>query len=146
MRLLVVLVGAMLAVASGCGGTKALTRSELVHKADAVCRGVAEKRDRAYLKGIQKYVQVMSPLVSFERAAFARLAKLAPPAPMAEEWHQLLAIDHRVADDRARAITYAKAGQFALVDKEIVSLTQEEEQAAQIGQSDGFSYCSLVET
>jgi hypothetical protein len=139
------LVALALAVGAGCGGAARLTRSQLLERGDAICRRVAEGRDHVYVNYPQE-AGMWRPLIAVERAAFAALEKLVAPAPMAQEWAQLIAIDQRVVAGRTSAVAYASAGRLALAQAEIASLTREEEQAAQLGASDGFAYCSLVET
>jgi hypothetical protein len=107
---------------------------------------VAERRDRAYIKSPEQYASVWPPLVAFERSQFDRLAKLVPPLPMTEEWQQLLAVDRRAADDRAKAARDETSGRLDIVRRDLAALMSEEQQAAGIGASDGFRYCSLVET
>jgi hypothetical protein len=143
-----VLAVAVLATTAGYGGTVKLTRAELLKKSDAICRRVAEKPDRTYVftQGVEQYARVLLSLAAYERAAFRELEKLIPPTPMAGQWKQILAIDRRTVDDSVEAAEYAKAGQLDLAGKEDESVIREKKQAANLGASSGFLYCSLVET
>jgi hypothetical protein len=143
-----VLAIALLATTAGCGDTAELTRAELLKQGDAICRRVAEKRDRIYIfpQDVREYVRVFPRLVAYERPAFRELEKLVPPTSMAHVWKQILATDRRAVEDSVKAAEYAQAGKSVLAGKAYASVTHDKKRAADLGRSNGFLYCSLVET
>ncbi len=92
--------------ASGCGdssgSSNSLTRSELIARADAICRRVNAKLASTTISRPQDYARLLLPLAAYERAAVAEMRKLIPPASVANGWQQVLAGAQTLADATAK--------------------------------------------
>jgi hypothetical protein len=152
-------------VASGCGGSSkstssvttaassasapaesanALTREELIAKADAICKRVNEKRVVSVAHTTQALSAVPLALAESEQSANAEMRKLTPPASMATAWNQFLAESQTLAEDTA------KLGEYARVHKELLSARQliaagqaAQAQALRIAKANGFHECAV---
>jgi hypothetical protein len=96
-------------LATGCGGTsKSLTRTELIAKADPVCRRInaeityytnltpSNSQDLVSASAVAR----AAPRISLtEHAAQASLEKLTPPSAMAGDWKQIVAGVQTLAED-----------------------------------------------
>jgi len=70
---------------AGCGGSKELSRSELIAKADPICRKANNALDSS--KITPKNLPSLAPgLATTYEQASSELAKLKPPLSMAADW------------------------------------------------------------
>lgn len=103
------LVVSMLA-GSGCGGSasspKSLTRSDLIARADAICRRVNAKLTGTRIRSKRTFVE----LAVYEHAAVTEMRKLIPPASMEKGWGQI------VSGAQARADATANLGKYSLAE------------------------------
>lgn len=94
---------------AGCGGsgqsggaasTAALTRSELLTKAEAICKRVGAERAAtlSHLVSYRDYGALVPRMARYETAAAAELAKLQPPASLAADWAQIVAADRSLTN------------------------------------------------
>jgi hypothetical protein len=83
------LSAAVLAATSGCGGSKGISRSELVAKADPICRRANSALISSKISQ-QNVVQVAPAVAAAQRQAYTELAKLAPPSAMAGDWQTIV--------------------------------------------------------
>lgn len=73
------------AAASGCGGSKSLSRRELIAKADPICRRANTAVDSAKFD-LQNLAQRAPGIAAAQLQASAELAKLTPPSSMSADW------------------------------------------------------------
>ncbi len=100
------LVATVLA-ASGCGGsTKALSRTELIAKADPICRRISTEVASLPTKSPQLYGNALQRVVADEQAAANEFDKLTPPASMATDWKQIISSDRTLAENTGRYDQY----------------------------------------
>jgi hypothetical protein len=108
---------------AGCGGSsksetastgetgQALTRTELIAKADTICRRVSvERASMPKIKSRQDYGRVLPRVAAIEQAAVAELGKLAPPAPIVADWRQIVTADRTLAGDTGVFGQYVASG------------------------------------
>ena len=152
-----VVVLATTIVMSGCGGTTAtspqkslaadatapLTRATLIAKADAICARVNAKRATVTITSTQSYAQ-LTPLAAYERTASAELATLAPPASMADDWHQILNDSRVLAEVTDRVAPYAQANNLKGAHTLLVVASNAEHQMLLLAKRDGFSSCARL--
>lgn len=74
-----------LAAVSGCGGSKELSRSELIAKADPICRRANAAIDHSKFN-VSNVAQLAPGMAAAQNQASAELAKLTPPSSMAADW------------------------------------------------------------
>lgn len=103
---------AIVFAASGCGGstgsTKPLTRSELIARADAICRRINAQLNTIGIKSGKDYAR----LGAYEQAAVAEMRRLTPPTSMASGWEQVVSGAQARADATAKIGTYPPEGAF----------------------------------
>jgi hypothetical protein len=79
---------------AGCGGSKTLSRSELIAKADPICRKANHALDSSKIS--PKNLTTVAPTVATtEQQVSAELAKLSPPSSMASDWKVIVDGFHR---------------------------------------------------
>jgi hypothetical protein len=83
-------LAATILITSGCGGsTKPLSREQLIAKADPICRVAVETVSYANITPT-KIVHFASRLAAAEQRAYTELARLTPPASIADDWQLIL--------------------------------------------------------
>jgi hypothetical protein len=83
------LTAAAVLTTSGCGGTKGLSRAELIAKADPLCRRANTTIDSSKLT--PKTVSRLAPgIAAVEQEVSSQLAKLTPPSSMASDWKTIV--------------------------------------------------------
>lgn len=83
------LTTAAIAAICGCGGSKGLGRSELIAKADPICRRANQTLVSSKLS-IQNVAQVSPAIAAAQHQASIELAKLTPPSAMAGDWKTIV--------------------------------------------------------
>lgn len=135
---LTVLALAAVSLASGCGGSKGLSRTELVARADPICRRINEKIDSSKLTR-DNFARVARSLAAYEQQSTAELAKLAPPASMAGDWKTIVD-DFQTIGEQLAAIGRAKGPKEAVPSGSTISRAQTER--TEVAHRDGFNYCA----
>jgi hypothetical protein len=95
--------------ATGCGGGgsgKALSRSELIAKANVICKRLNGERKSINIKTRQDYIRVLKKFARDEQIAFTELGKLTPPTSLARDWKQLVAGVQTVSKDMTQLVGY----------------------------------------
>lgn len=105
---LAMLALAALATASGCGGSKGLSRSELIAKADPICQRINTTLTEAKLTP-QNIAQVAPGIATAELQASAELTKLAPPSSMAADWKVIVDGFHETGVGMQKSAEAAKS-------------------------------------
>jgi hypothetical protein len=142
------LIATMLAI-SGCGGSGSsgsLTRSELIARADLICRRVHARLASTTIKGPQSYARLLPPLASYEHAAVAELRKLTPPASMAGDWRQIVDGVQAFADATAKLGAYATSSGLPVTPSTRAAshaAGQSSQQIRAAAQRQGFKDCAV---
>lgn len=145
---------AMTLAAGGCGkATKSLTQAEMIAKADPICGRINAKisyysnlkpANSQDLVSASAIVQATPQIASAERAAYADLAKLTPPASMADDWKQFLEGVKTIADDTARVGDYAKAKNTAPIAPIMASASTTLQRLRATATRHGFDDCAKI--
>ncbi len=134
--------------ASSVGSTQssspsgALTRSELIAKADPICRRVNAEISAKVYRTAASIGQLAPELASFEQAATTELRSLTPPASLAQDWHQIVADNQTRAEDTAKLGEYIRAKKQAAANSLLISTGPIQRQMLAIAARDGFNDCS----
>jgi hypothetical protein len=144
-RLLGALLAACVLTGVGCGeSAKPLTRAQLLHRADAVCRKLNKKLSSTTFKTEKDFVRGLPKLAGYEQESLAELSKLIPPAKMAEDWKMIIAGAQTIADDIAKLGEYAKAKKLKAARKVVAEAGKIEQRTTAIAKRDGFKDCAKV--
>lgn len=86
---LVVPVALALFAAAGCGGSKSLSRQELIAKAEPLCRRANHTLDSSKMT-LHNYASVALAVAGVEHQVSDELAKLSPPESMSADWRVIV--------------------------------------------------------
>jgi hypothetical protein len=78
-------LAAILAASSGCGGSNGLSRSELIARADPICRQ-ANQRLRSSKFDVPNMARLAPVIATAFTQAASELGKLSPPSSMSADW------------------------------------------------------------
>jgi hypothetical protein len=129
----------------GCGGSKGLSRKELIAKADPICRrsNHALKSSKISLQNLK----TVAPAVAVtENEVSSELSKLTPPSSMAADWKVIVHGFHRAGvglEELAKAAQtspLSKLSQAVLQDMK--EITEGQRDRAVTAGRNGFSDCS----
>jgi hypothetical protein len=107
-RIIVLLTAATLVTVCGCGGSNGLSRSQLVAKADPICRQANQALATSKISP-QNVAQVGPSVAAAQRQASIKLSKLAPPSALASDWETIVASWRTAAESLLRFDEAAKA-------------------------------------
>lgn len=134
---------AMAAIMFGCGASsKALTRAELVAKADAICGRLHRIHASMSIKTRQDVGVVLPRVASYEQAAIGELEKLTPSESMAADWKQILAADRRLANYTRMYAQSVAADNSRAARALLSSAVNVQKTMAAAAQRDGFKECA----
>lgn len=137
-----VMLTAVLA-ATGCGSSnKALSRSELTAKANAICKRLNDMRVAINIKTRKDASEAFPRLAASEQTAFAELQELRPPASLASDWRQLTANGAALARDTKRLAAYVAASNNRATKTEASSTGALFEAIHVIAKQDGIDRCA----
>lgn len=102
-----VLAAIVLAATSGCGGSKGLSQSELIAKADPICQRALSALEGAKLSR-ENLAQVGGAIATASRQAHGELAKLTPPSSMAADWREIVNSFSMISTGMQKAAEAAK--------------------------------------
>jgi hypothetical protein len=120
---------------------KALTRSELITKADAICYHANSKRDS--VKTRNEFVSYVTGMASIEKAAGAELGGLVPPASMSSDWGRIVTGTEELANILTRLAEYARSHKGEPPQGSLyASATVTQERVLSTAKRDGFRDCS----
>jgi hypothetical protein len=129
--------------AVGCGeSAKPLTRLQLLHKGDAICRRVNQRLSSINIKSQQDLVRVLPQLATYEQRALAELSKLVPPVSMEGDWKTILDGAQTVADITAKLEESTKAKDLRAARTLIQEADKVQRRTTATAKRDGFRYCS----
>ncbi|MGN6371440.1 MAG: hypothetical protein ACTHM1_00370 [Solirubrobacteraceae bacterium] len=129
---------------AGCGGSKELSRSELIAKADPICRHANEALKSSKITP-RNLTSVAPPLsVAYEKAS-SELAKLSPPPSMAADWKVIVDGYRRASVGFQEIGVAAKTSSIAKPSKALIA-GEKEQYGGQHVRSitalrDGFADC-----
>jgi predicted lipid-binding transport protein (Tim44 family) len=69
---------------------KALTKAQLIAKADAICARSNAKTSAIPARSVQDLPRVLPQVAIYNRAEAAELAKLVPPSSLTHDWSQMI--------------------------------------------------------
>jgi hypothetical protein len=118
------------------------SRSELIARADAICRRVNAKRASITITRPQDIPLDIPPLAAYEEAAVSAMRQLTPPASMANGWKQIVAASQTVADVTTKVGNAAKAGKLESTRSLDGVLTSATEQMLNTAKREGFTDCA----
>lgn len=107
-RVMALLAATTLGTVSGCGGSSGLSRSQLIAKADPICRQ-ANQALRTSKISFQNVAQVGPSVAAAQRQASIELSKLTPPSAMADDWKTIVTSWRTAAESLLRFGEAAKA-------------------------------------
>jgi hypothetical protein len=146
-RLVALALAASVLATSGCGSSgnssKPLTRSELIAKANAICRRVYIRRVALKITKQQDYARIEPQLAAYELAALAEMRKLTPPASMTSDWQQIIAGAQIIADLTKKFGEYAKAHELGRT-RTLYSMAAKVPPSLATAKRDGFSDCAQL--
>jgi hypothetical protein len=119
-----------------------LTRTELIARADLICRRVNEKRASTTLGSRQAYARLLPQIAAYERAAAAEMRTLTPPASMAKSWKRIVAGIQAVADETSILGEYAIANKLAQADAGSVVAVKTMRRTRTLAGREGFKDCA----
>lgn len=144
-RLLGALLAAGALMSAGCGeSAKPLTRAQLLHRADAICRKVNTKLSSTKIKTEKDLVRALPKLAGYEQEGLAELSKLIPPERMAEDWKMIVAGAQTLADDVAKLGEDAKAKDLKAAHAVVDEIGKVQQRTTAIAKRDGFKDCAQV--
>lgn len=132
------------ASSSESGTTKALTRAELIAKANAICARVKAKGATITVTTRQDYVTLLPSLVTYLQTAVAEMSKLTPPASLANDWQTIVADNRTLAETAGQIVTYANANDLKATSAIVSTLKQTGTQLANVTRRDGFTSCTYL--
>lgn len=125
-----------LAVFSCGSSSNTLSQTELVAKADAICKRANAVRE-AERAGTNYAATVRS-----EQQALAELTKLIPPSTLAADWHQLLSDDNTLVKDTATFANFIQTHDPRGAHATIVAATNLQHTLGVLATRDGFKDCA----
>jgi hypothetical protein len=129
--------------AVGCGSaSNTLTRSQLIAKADPICKQANSRLDAALaIKNKQAIPAAAASAAAYELQASIQLAKLNPPSTMAADWKAIVAEFRTVAKSINQLGEQYKNGRK--LDVNIANeFTGAQHRRAVIAAQNGFKNCS----
>jgi hypothetical protein len=127
----------MVKVASG----KHLSRAQWIAKGDAICSHLEAVLETNNSKTAGP-LRVLPQAVAYERAAVAELARLVPPATMANDWQQFLSARLQMAEDGAKL---AEAPSDAITKSPLTAAIKTiYGRLTTIARRDGFKACATA--
>lgn len=122
---------------------KALTKAELVAKADAICYGINAKRSAIRISKLQDYALLVIPFGAYERTAVVELNKLVPPPSLAAAWNEILAGARTQAQATAEISEYIKQHKSLDGTQSIAAaLTRATHEMTTAAKREGFADCA----
>jgi hypothetical protein len=121
-----------------------LARTELIAKAEAICARINAKRSSTTIRTHRDYGRLLPSLGAYERAAAAEMSKLTPPASIANDWKQIVAGAHTIAESIVKlgkdsASNNSRAGQAILSE-----LTTVRQQISSIAHRQSLKECARL--
>jgi hypothetical protein len=133
---------ATVAVASGTP----LSRTQIISRADAICRRLNAELDTAKSKISTQadIVHIAPQRAALEQSTLVLLSKLTPPASMAHDYQQILTDRQVLIEDLTKLGQDAAANNLSAEQPVFSSSAAVVSQLAVTGQRDGFKYCKQV--
>lgn len=127
----------------GCGkSSTALTRSELIAKADAICKDLNAEREGAKAVAESKLGPTILLLGKHEQAAVTRLRKLRAPGSLSSDWQSILAADQTLAQYTLNYGSYIASHNIVAARIQIRTAGEVQNRMKQTASEDGFKDCA----
>jgi hypothetical protein len=123
-----------------------LTRSQLITRADAICKRRNTAIDAVKLAGATgaDVARFASQSATLEQTAFLELGKLSPPSAMAAGWRAILAYDRTLLEAVLKLGEYGERNQTSRIAALAHSTQRVKSELLAAAARDGFRYCSRV--
>jgi hypothetical protein len=118
-----------------------LTRAELIAKADLVCARLNAIRASNVVKSKQEFIQSISRLSGDEQRTLEEMAKLTPPATLANTWSSILTGYRMISENVNKLKQDLARNKTGEVDSLLASSNQIQHNTAAIAKSAGFKDC-----
>jgi len=131
----------------GCGGSgssSALTHTQLVSQAEAICQRIDGAILRLSARKPEEPVKTLAEEAKLKRAELAGLEKLDPPSTPASQWKRLLAATRATADDVGTYDEYVRTNNEKAAPALVKSLHAAEEAADSAAKEIGLHYCRRI--
>ncbi len=146
-------------LAAGCGGSSQSTsnagaasasaKSPMVARADAICKGMNERRKVANkqlgavtsVAALKKVAKIAPFLQAFEHHAIIELRKLTPPSELAPKWRRIVAGAELLDVNAGRLGTAATAKNLKAVEVLIHEDQKSEKELIPLAAKAGFKHC-----
>ncbi len=113
-----------------------------VAKADLICHRVNIKRASTRITTAATIVRLVPQLAAYERAAYAELGKLTPPAAMVDDWKKLVSAAETYARDSGKVATSLQARNLKLAGSQLASASTAQSHMLAIAKRNGFTDCA----
>jgi hypothetical protein len=164
--LAVLVSGTIVLVASGCGGSAesasksthttesanlaknstnsgtALTKTELITKADRICQRVNAQVAPFHGSTPQYFGRVAPQIAGYEQTAIGSLSKLIPPTSMESDWKQMLQDQQTITQHTLKFGQYAKVNDSSGMRAELSILKGAQRDLLVTAKRNGFQVCS----
>lgn len=123
---------------------KALTKAQLIAKADAVCKRIEVRLHAQGAKTVSDVVRLAPQLAAYHQARAAELDRVTPPASLEADWKQIVAAMHTAAEDTVKFGEYTKANNAAGTQELQAAAIRLHQQTLAIAMRDGITKCALA--
>lgn len=122
--------------------TPPLTKSQLIAKADTICRRVNAKRASIIIKTPQDFPRLLPGLATYEYAAVVEMRKLTPPASMKTSWQKIITGAKLTADAAAARGKYVTTTNPDGMGPLSLTAAHTAQESLALAQREGFHDCS----
>jgi hypothetical protein len=138
------ILGTIAFAASGCGGSaNALTRDELVAKANAICKTANNYRHSTLAhKSGAAYRAALAQIGKNEQVAVVSLRKLTAPSSISGDWKQIVDAEGKLAEDTVELGEYVQEHNRRGARLLINVAGPVEEQMSALANKDGLRDCA----
>jgi hypothetical protein len=132
------------ASASTTATAPALSRSQLIARADAICARVNTHLAHTTVHSSRELVQAAPGIAAFERSALAELKRLTPPVALSADWKTMLGGLELLAQATQKYGEYVGANQTGVATGFAQSVQERQRQVAAVAERDGFQSCGKI--
>jgi hypothetical protein len=130
----------------GSGSGKSLSVAQLITRADAVCKQLSAELDLPS-NGAHTELQMVTVVprrAELQQAALTELGKLVPPASIAHDWDEILAVRRALIAESGKIAGYAAEKNKQAVQGVLASSVGNVHRMTIVSHRIGFKYCGEV--